>query len=139
MSTAGPDQWIALLREGYEAFNEGDIERVLDRFGAGFTGHERPESPEARSFEGDRAALDALQTLHSEFEDYRFDPVAFEVRDRTVFVTLHQSGRGRISGVPVEGEIVHVWDIGPDDRASRLRAFSTMAEALEATGLEPPA
>lgn len=127
--------WITLLREGYEAFNEGDTERVLARFGPGFTGRERPDSPEAQSFEGDTAALDALQTLHSEFDDYRFDPVGFDVRGNHVIVTLRQSGRGRISGVSVEGEIVHVWTIEADDRASSLRAYSTKEEALESLGL----
>ncbi|HWH43439.1 MAG TPA: nuclear transport factor 2 family protein [Thermoleophilaceae bacterium] len=124
--------WIDSLREGYEAFNAGDIVRVLEQFGAGFSGRERPDSPEARSFEGDTAALDALRTLHSEFDDYRFEPQGFDVVGNHVIASLRQSGRGRISGIPIDGDIVHVWEIGEDDRARSLRAFSTKDEALAA-------
>ncbi len=47
-------------------------------------------------------------------------------------VVARQSAVGRLSQVPVEGDIVHAWRVVDDDRVSGLLAFSTLEEALEA-------
>src|SRR5918996_86042 len=90
------DEAIARLRRGYESFNRGDLEAVLE-----------------------------------DFDDYHFEPHEFHVEGDHIVVVARQSATGRLSGVPVEGEIVHAWLI-EEDRVAGLRAFSTLEEALEA-------
>lgn len=127
---------IARLRSGYKAFNRGEVEAVLEDLDPGIEVRERPDSPDPVHTSGREDAIAAFRSLHEEFEDYRFEPREFHVLDEHVVVVLRQSGRGRISGVPVEGDIVHAFRIVDDFRISGLRAFSTLDEALAYVGAE---
>lgn len=125
------DDAIRRLRSGYAAFNRGDWDAVLRDLDPGIEVAERPDSPDPRQTSGRDEALAAFRSLHEEFEDYRFEERELLVEDDHVVALMRQSGRGRRSGVPVEGDIVHVWRID-GDRVTGLRAFSTLDEALAA-------
>jgi ketosteroid isomerase-like protein len=119
---------VERLREGYEAFNAGDWDRVLDRFAPEFRADERPDVLDS---ERGVDAMEAMGKAGALFDDYRLDPLEFEDRGDWILVTVRQSGRGKASGVPVEEELFHLWDVH-DGRATQLRAFTTREEALQA-------
>jgi ketosteroid isomerase-like protein len=125
---------ITRLRDGYEALNRGDLEVILDRVHPDFEAHDRAEVPDPQRYEGVPGITQALGQLLEEFDDYRMEPQEFIDGGDRIIVVLRQSGRGRASGAVVEGTIVHLWEIR-DGRASGLRAFSDLEEALEAAGL----
>jgi uncharacterized protein len=127
MASANVEQ----MRRGYEAFNRGDYEQVLTLVDPDVGARERTESPDPREFHGRAQMLDALKSLREEFDDYRMEPVEFLEGDNYLIVIIRQSGRGRLSGVPVEGDLAHLWRLR-DGRGVSLRAFSTKEEALEA-------
>jgi ketosteroid isomerase-like protein len=127
MASANVEQ----LRRGYEAFNRGDFEQVIARVDPEVAARERAESPDPREFHGRTQMLEALEALKEEFDDYRMEPVEFIEEEDYLIVVIRQSGRGRLSGVPVEGDLAHLWRLR-DGRAVSLRAFSTKQEALEA-------
>lgn len=135
-----PEEAIERLRRGYDAFNRGDLEAVLDDLDPNIDIAERPEAPDPRRASGREQALEAFQSLRDDFDDYRFEPREFHVEGEHVIAVARQSATGRLSGVPVEGDIVHAWRIS-GDRVAGLRAFSTLEEALDAirTGAEEPA
>ena len=126
------DAVIARLRRGYDAFNRGDLEAVLDDLDPRIEVRERPDAPDPRHASGREETIAAFRSLQEDFEDYRFELREFHVEGDHLIVVARQSGRGRISGVPVEGDIVHAWRVMDDDRVSGLLAFSTLDEALEA-------
>ncbi len=126
------DAAIARLRRGYEAFNRGDLDAVLNDLDPGIEVRERPDSPDPRHASGREEAIAAFKSLQEDFVEYRFEPREFHVEGEHLIVVARQSGRGRLSGVPVEGDIVHAWRVVDDDRVSGLLAFSTLDEALEA-------
>jgi ketosteroid isomerase-like protein len=125
------DEAIARLRRGYESFNRGDLEAVLEELDPEIDIEERADSPDPRRASGRDQALAAFRSLREDFDDYHFEPHEFHVEGDHIVVVARQSATGRLSGVPVEGEIVHAWLI-EDDRVAGLRAFSTLEEALEA-------
>ena len=126
-----PEEAIERLRRGYDAFNRGDLEAVLDELDPDIDIAERAEAPDPRTAKGREQALVAFGSLREDFDDYHFEPREFHVEGEHVIVVARQSATGRLSGVPVEGEIVHAWHVS-GDRATGLRAFSTLDEALDA-------
>jgi ketosteroid isomerase-like protein len=126
------DTVIARVRRGYESFNRGDFEDVFEQLDPGIEVRERSDSPDPRHASGREEAMAAFRSLREEFDDYRFEPREFHVEGDHLVVVARQSAVGRLSGVPVEGDIVHAWQVVDDDRVSGLRAFSTLEEALAA-------
>jgi ketosteroid isomerase-like protein len=125
---------IKRIRDGYEAFNRGDLEGVVAQFPRDFEAQDRAEVPDPQSYEGIPGVRKALGQLMEDFDDYRMEPQEFVDGGDRVVVVVRQTGRGKASGAVVEGTIVHLWELR-GDAVSGLRAFSERAEALEAAGL----
>ena len=125
------DDIIARLRRGYEAFNRGDLGSVAVELAPDVSLEERPESPDPENVLGRDQALAAIGSLREEFDDYRFEERQILVEGDYVIAVMRQSAIGKLSRVPVDGDIVHAWHIR-DDQVAGLRAFSTLEEALEA-------
>jgi ketosteroid isomerase-like protein len=119
---------VERLREGYEAFNAGDWDRVLERFAPDFRADERPDVLDS---ETGADAMRAMRKAGALFDDYRLDPLEFEDGGDWILITVRQSGRGKLSGVPVQEDLYHLWDVR-DGQAVKLRAFTTRDEALQA-------
>jgi uncharacterized protein len=122
---------VEQLRDGYRAFNRGDMDAVTRLLEPDVVITERDEAPERSVFTGRDEAMAGFHALRADFDDYRFEPQEFLEDPGHVIVVLRQSGRGRLSGAPVEGEIVHVWTV-EDERATAVRGFSSLEAALAA-------
>jgi len=122
------------VRRGYDAFNKGEVEGFLQGLDAGFEVVDRPENPDATTYHGVDAWRRAIDEMREDFADHRFDVEEVVDLGAHVLVVARQSARGRVSGVPVDSTIVHVWDIR-DDQAVGMRAYSTREDALAAEGL----
>ena len=126
------DRVIARLGRGYEDFNNGDFDAVLATLDPSIEVRERPDAPDPRHASGREEAIAAFRSLQEDFEDYRFVPREWHAEGDHLIVVARQSGRGRLSGLPVEGDIVHVWKIAGEDRVAGLHAFTTVEEARAA-------
>jgi hypothetical protein len=124
---------VERLREGYEAFNRGEYDAVLENWRPDVEVHDRPEVPDARDYEGIEGARAAFAGVLEMFETYEIEPVEFIERGEHVVAVLRQQGRGRTSGVEVAGDIVHVWTIR-EGKVADLRAFSSKQDALKHLG-----
>ncbi|MEX2196375.1 MAG: nuclear transport factor 2 family protein [Thermoleophilaceae bacterium] len=131
MDDDAADNALASLRRGYDAFNRGDFDAVMENLDPAIEVQERADAPDPRHASGREQVIAAFRSLHEEFEDYRFEEREFRVEGDHVIAVMRQSGRGRISGVPVEGDIVHAWRTD-GRRLTGLQAFSTLDEALAA-------
>jgi ketosteroid isomerase-like protein len=65
------------------------------------------------------------------FDDFRIEPREVIELEPFLLAVVHQSGRGRASGAPIEIEIAHLWTI-EDGRAIRLESHRTRQAALDA-------
>jgi uncharacterized protein len=126
---------VELVRRGYEAFAEGDIEAALAMFQPDIQveDHERSlETP--TSYHGRDGFLTLFATVNEGFSDVRYTPEKLtDVGDR-VLVDVRRTGRGKASGAQVEERQFHVWDMVAG-RAACFRVYIDRNHALEAAGL----
>ena len=92
--------------------------------------------PDPQTYRGLDGAVAAFVSVRSDFDDYWIEPVEMVDGGDWVMVVAVQSGRGKASGVPVEGEVFHLWRL-EDGRAVGLDAYSTREEALAAARAGP--
>ena len=130
---------VEIVRRGYAMFREGDLAGIAELFaseaevadggGLGMVG------TAAGTRVGPEGWWRSVEEATEAFADYRLDPEDFIDRGETVVVPVRVSGRGRISGAPLEMHLVHSWVIRDDGKIIRGEVYRTMAEALEAVGL----
>ncbi len=86
---------------------------------------------------GRQGFVEILTTVNEGFEDVRYTPEEFTAAGDRVLVKARRTGRGATSGVRVEEQQFHVFDLA-DGRIVRFRSFLRREKALEAAGLERP-
>ena len=128
-------QTVELTRQAYEAWNEGDLDWMLDHMtedfefqpGLGFS----DLNAVIRGKEGWRRFA---ETWREAWEDITVRVERIEELDDRVVALLTFDGRGRGSGVEVSLRVGHVATVR-DGRLSKLVSNASWDEALEAVGL----
>jgi ketosteroid isomerase-like protein len=127
---------VEVVRRQFEAFEQGDLDAVAEFWhpeidwravegGVDDVGIIRGRDGLRRYYED---WIEVFDELHAEVE-----AVIFEAEDR-VAVVVHNSGRGRSSGVRTEGRYYVVCKVR-DGQIVSGREYETREEALEAAGL----
>ena len=89
---------------------------------------------EAATYHGHEGVRRYLGAMIDEFDDLRNTPEEFIDAGEQVVLTTRASGRGKLSGAPVE--LMMAWvSLVKDGRIIRIRNYREKAEALEAAGL----
>ena len=115
---------VEALRRGYAALNRGDLTGVRPLLHPEIEWQEGPGAPEAGVHQGRETFESFLGKWLESFDEFRIEPEEIiEDGDRLIAV-VHQTGRGRASGIEVEARIAHVWTV-KDGRAIRWQSFST--------------
>ena len=120
---------VEALRRGYEALNRGDLSVVLELLHPDIEWHEPAPSPDAGSHQGRESFERFFRGWIDSFEGFRVEPEEVVERDETLIAIVHQSGRGRTSGVEVDARLAHVWTI-EGGRAVRWEAVADVDEVL---------
>ena len=142
-STAMTSRTIDLVRLNYEVINS------IGRTGATFVDpedfapdlwaqlapalelHERSDLPDAKVYRGRQAAKEFWRKTQELFSEIRWEPMTFDDLGRVVVVELRVVALGRGSNVPIEADETDVFWFR-DGAITRIQAFPTKAEALEA-------
>jgi ketosteroid isomerase-like protein len=129
------DEIIERLRRGYEAFNRGDFDAVVEFMHPDVVwdrGDDARVSIEGGVVRGREAVRDLL--MPDIFADQQARVERMERNGDRVLVEAVFSARGRSSGIELETRSWHVWTMD-DGRARRVRLFLDRDEALQAAGL----
>ncbi len=111
-----------MVRGGYKAFAEGDIETVLSLLDPDITLEERePTLDTPSTYHGDQGILDMVARVNEGLEDVKYAPERFVDMGDQVLVEVRRKGRGSLSGVPVERWQFHIWDIAEGRRFGSAR------------------
>jgi ketosteroid isomerase-like protein len=90
--------------------------------------------PEQQVYEGVQGAEDFLAEWGSSWDDWEIEIEAMHDVDDKVVAIVHQRGRSKISGMPVESMMAHLWTFR-DGKEARVDVYSDPSEALKAVGL----
>lgn len=119
-----------LARGGMEAFNDGDVPRMLAALAGDIEVYASPEMANAGTFHGHdgfvrwiTAWTDAWEEISAEVTD------TIAVGDRHFVTAVHQEGRGR-EGIELAMELAFLFDVGDDDLCHFLAMVPTPEEAV---------
>jgi ketosteroid isomerase-like protein len=129
--TGDPETNLQVVEEGYERFNEGDIEWVLDHLDPGIVWEDAKQMPDARIYRGLGEVRKFLSSFERHWEEIRFEPEQLREAGESVLAFVHFVGRGKTSGAEVDAHLVHVWEFR-DLKVRRIRTFFDREEATSA-------
>lgn len=126
---------VDLIRVGFEIFErEGfsAVEALLPLIDPEIEVYTEPRLINAGTYHGHDGYLRWARQWMEAWEDFRMEALEFiEVGDSIVVVPLHQTARGRGSGVPVEMEIAYLLEVR-DGKVRRFHLYESKEGALGA-------
>lgn len=120
---------IDLVQRTIGAYFSGDEFALREAAHDDITVTTRPDQPDARDHHGTDGLLDFLGEWAEAWEDYSFDVLRVWDQGDRVYLTARQSGHGKRSGIPIDGEVTFVFSLR-DSRIVRLQMFATEQLAL---------
>jgi uncharacterized protein len=126
---------VEVVREMLEAFNRGDYEGSTAMFDDEIEFRQAQEIPDSETYVGKEQFLRGMARWLSGFErGFQYVPEELVDCDDGVFARVGMLGVGRGSGVKLEGEVFHVYEIS-GGKIVRLHVFWNEADARDAAGL----
>jgi ketosteroid isomerase-like protein len=120
------------IRQGFDAFNRGDLDHVLDQMSEDVVTYRG--TPLGDTFYGKDGFLDAATDWVEGFAAWSVIPEEFIDADDHVVVRVRQEARGEQGGAPVTAMFWFMYTLR-DGRIVRLGMYADRDEALEAAGL----
>jgi ketosteroid isomerase-like protein len=121
----------SLARAGMEAFNAGDMDRMLAALASDVEVYASPEMANAGSFRGHdgfttwiTAWMDAWEAISAEVSD------TILVGDRHIVTAIDQEGRGR-DGIELTMKLAFLFDVNDQGECTYLAMVPTPEEAVE--------
>ena len=126
---------VEIVRRGFDAFNRGDLEGVLDDLAPEYEFHPSGRFMDTqRVYRGRDGFVEFWGRFQGAWQDITISIERIEDLDNRVLTLGSFHGRGGGSGVEVQGESAWLHTI-KDGLIVHLRSFATWKEALEAVGL----
>lgn len=123
------------LRERYERFSQGDLERALDLWSDDFVweGSSASELPGSGRHEGKQPAIEVLQRTVGAWDTFELNADEFIEQGDTVVALGHidVSKDDRSARVP----FVHIWRYRGDDEICRLQILTDTLESARILGI----
>ena len=119
---------VEVAREGYAAFNRGDIGWIVAHLAPDIVWEDAKEVPGSAVREGTEHVERYLQSLHRQWDEIRFEPERIYRAGDDVLAWARVIARGRASGIEVDAPVAHLFEI-QDGLCRRVRTFFDAAEA----------
>jgi ketosteroid isomerase-like protein len=128
------DENVEMVQTIYARFSEGDFRTAVDLYDRQIVFLLMPDAPEAEVHLGVKAVAAATRGLFETWADFTLEAEEVIPAGDSVFVSVHQQGIARISGVPSDDHYFAVWSFR-GRKVIRIEHFPQRARALEAAGL----
>jgi ketosteroid isomerase-like protein len=125
--------WERILREGFDAFNEGDWEAVLEHASEDVEVRRIETSPDSMDVVRGREQVRAFLRPDA-FADQHIEVLAMEHGADAVYVRMRFTARGAGSGLPVDIDAHNVYRFA-GDRLTSIELYGDQAQARAAAGL----
>jgi uncharacterized protein len=120
---------VDALKRGYAALNRGDLSVVRELLDPEIEWHEPAPSPDAGTHRGRDSFERFLRGWLESFEEFQVEPEQIIERGDRLIAVVHQSGKGRSSGLRVDARLAHVWTV-ESGKAVRWEAVAEPEDAL---------
>src|SRR5215218_952960 len=130
MAVASSDQRIALAQAGIEAFNDGDLPRMLAALSEDVEVYASPEMANGGHYTGHDGFVKWIIAWTDAWEDISAGVTGNTiVGERHVVTSVHQEGRGR-GGIEVSMDLAFLFEMNDEGRCSYLAMLPTTVEAV---------
>ena len=129
-----PKTNLDVVRAGYEHFNAGDVDWVLEHLDPGIVWEDARQMPDVRIYRGLDEVGRFLHSFGRHWEQIRFELLELSGAGDSVLAVVRIIGKGKASGAEVDAELIHVWEMR-DRRGLRIRTFFDREEAARAAVL----
>ena len=124
------EERLALAKGGMDAFNDGDVPRMLAALAEDVEVYASPEMANAGHYTGHDGFVTWIIAWTDAWEEVTADVTDnTPVGDRHVVTAIHQEGRGR-GGIEVSMELAFLFDVNDDGLCSFLAMLPTAEEAI---------
>ena len=125
---------VEIVQAMISAYMRDDEETVRKLVAPDIVISMRPDQPDAREHHGYDGMLRASAEWLEAWDEQSMEAARVWDAEDFVFVAVQESGRGKISGVPMEHESTFVYTLS-QERIIRIQIFGSEPEALKAVGL----
>ena len=123
-------QNVELVRAGVGAFQRDGVEGILSLAREDFEIFLPPDLPNSGTFVGRDGFLTWIGQWLDAWEDFTVEIAEAEpVGERHVVAMVHQAGRGKGSGVPVEMVVAYLWEVR-DGRFAAMHLYASQEDAV---------
>jgi len=123
---------VELVREGFDAFQEGDLSRMLDLMAEDLVTYRA--DPDGMTYHGKEGFLSATADWTEDFSEWSVTPEELIDAGERVLVRVRQTARGEASGAPVEGDFWFLF-VMRGGRVAKVSFYIRRDDALGAAGL----
>ena len=132
-------EYVDLVREGYEAWNRGDRQWVLEHMDPAVEWVTSPDDPDPSTYVGYEGVERFWEQWRGAVGQLSFDPEEFIPAGEHVVVVARRIGKGEHSGIEIADRVVQVFTFRESDgKCVRVREFYDRGEALESVGAGQP-
>lgn len=118
---------IKVIQQAYAAFQQGNIEQVLNSMADGIEWRSPGNMPMSGSRTGKQAVSEFFRLLDQHEEILRFEPTEFIAQNDKVVVLLQYKARVKSTGRVVETPAVHIFTVKNGKVAAFEEYFDTAA------------
>ena len=125
---------VEIVHRAVAAYMRNDEAAVRELVAPDIVISMRPDQPDAREHHGYEGMLRASAEWLDAWDEQTFEAARVWDAEDFVFVSARETGRGKLSGVPMEHESTFVYTLS-QGRIVRIQIFGSEREAVEAVGL----
>jgi ketosteroid isomerase-like protein len=126
-----PEQNLEVVQALGDAYFRGDEQAMLEFVDPEVVVTQFPDQPDTRPYHGHQGWLRAMTEWVEAWVDYEIEGRDVRSVGDKVLASLHQRGRGKASGVEIEGDVYFVYTLRAG-KVVRWQMFQTEREAAEA-------
>jgi len=129
-----PPANVDIVREGYEAWNRGDLEAMFAVIDPEVEWQLPDSGMNTGTYRGHEGVRELMESYLEAFERFTIElEQVFEAGDQVV-AFVRAVARGRASGIDIETRPAHVWTIR-GGKGVRMEVFPERKRAVQAAGL----
>ena len=125
---------VEVVRRGFEAINRGDPEGVVREMHPDIEWYPTDDFAEAGPFRGHAGVRQLMELMLGTFDSFSIEPDELIDGGGKVIAPIHQTGRGKSSGIEIDVRYVLVFTMR-SGKAIRVDSYYDRDQALAAAGL----